>query len=255
MTAIEPDLSFTQNPEWIAEREERWKPIEAFLKEDNRLARVKTIKKYFMTGVCEDFELAKGGSIVLYCPLQTDEGWDWAFQNPKLLSPCFSKYWKGSLNSNYSDFFWDKEARLRFFDYFHPATYQPVIKSRVPIGREQNVVEIQVDVYELFDNMCGLMCGFVRSAQHTVVSSRLDYFFSCLDSLSDLENSNPQNQGTIVFFVEWFINQYFNFSPKIEISDPAEQKAFLTRFYNHIANNPVHPSIKAIWQKVVAEHE
>lgn len=255
MIVIEPDLSFTQCPEWIAEREERWKPIEAFLKEDNRLARVKTIKKYFMTGVCEDFELAKGGSIVLYCPLQTAEGWDWAFQNLKLLSPCYSRYWKSSLNNNFSDFFWDKEARLRFFDYFHPATYQPVIASRVPIGREQKVVEIELDVYELFGIMIAQMSGFVRKNERPILLTRMEYFFSCLDALGDLDDADRMSREQIEFFLIMFVNQYFNFTPKIEIPDPTEQKAFLARFYNHIANNPVHPSIKAIWQKVVDEHE
>ena len=56
MTVIEPDLSFTQNPEWIAEREECWKPIEEDLKSVNRKSKVALFKQLFFTGKCDDHE-------------------------------------------------------------------------------------------------------------------------------------------------------------------------------------------------------
>ena len=255
MTINQPDLSFTKNPEWMAEREQRWKPIEQFLKEDNRLARVNTIKEYFFHGKCEDFELAKTGSIVLYCPLQNEEGWDWAFQDSRLLPNAYLRYWKSNLNSNHEKFFWDNEARLRFFDYFHPTTYQPVIKSRVPVGRDKEFIAIDVDVCELFAMMCGRMGNYLRRGLPSVLLHRLDYFFSCLDELGDLSQSNVDVVSDCRHYVERFARQYYNFTPKKKLDDDSQQKAFLTRFHNHIANNPVHPSIKTIWQKVVDEHE
>lgn len=256
MAVREPDLSFTQNPEWIAERETHWKPIEEFLKENNRKKTIEQLRKLFFTGEIENAEDIREGFAVLYYPLQTAEAWDYLFQDARILPKCYKEFFKDSLMGSYADrFFWDKEARLRFFDYFHPATYQPVIKSRVPIGREQKVVEIEVDANELLASMLALIAGFVRRNESPVIAERLDYLFSCLDAAGNLDNSPPLVQRRINSLVESFINQHFEFAPEIEISDPAEQKAFLTRFFNHIANNPVHPSIKAIWQKVVAEHE
>ncbi|WP_054114290.1 hypothetical protein [Marinagarivorans algicola] len=255
MTVKQPDLSFTQNPQWISERENRWKPIEAFLKEDNRLTRVNAIKKYFFLGECEDFELAKTGSIVLYCPLQNAEGWDWAFQNSRLLPTAYLRYWKSSLNSNHEKFFWDDEARLRFFDYFHPATYQSVIKSRVPIGREQKIVQIEVDQFEILRDMAAKFSQFLGGSEVPVIYYRLDYFFSFLDEACDVMDVSNNDKDDIQYFANNFLQRYFKIESDLEPKNRGEQKAFLTRFYNHIANNPVHPSIKAIWQKVVDEHE
>lgn len=256
MTAIEPDLSFTQNPEWIAERETHWKPIEEFLKENNRKKTIEQLRKLFFTGEIENAEDIREGFAVLYYPLQTAEAWDYLFQDARILPKCYKEFFKDSLMGSYADrFFWDKEARLRFFDYFHPATYQPVIKSRVPIGREQKVVEIEVDVYDLFGLMSAKFSQFVNYGNSTVMTQRLEYFFSTLDHVGDLDDANNRQKSKVSRIISRLLESHFRYEPEADLGEALEQKAFLTRFYNHIANNPVHPSIKAIWQKVVAEHE
>ncbi|WNZ54639.1 hypothetical protein QT397_17315 [Microbulbifer sp. MKSA007] len=174
---IQPDLEFTKDPQWISQRLERWKPIEAFLKEDNRRERVLKIKNAFLSGVCEDFELARSGSMVLYFPLQEAEGWDFAFMDERVKSEAFKRFFYSSLASDYEEFFWDQESRLRFFDYFHSKDFRLLIKSRVPIGREQKVVELDVDPYDLFDRMCGCIGSYLRKGYPTLLMERLDYFF------------------------------------------------------------------------------
>lgn len=256
MTVKQPDLSFTQNPQWISEREEHWKPIEDFLKENNRKKVVEQLKNIFFTGAIDNPEDIKEGFAILYYPLQTAEAWDYLFQDPRLAPRCFKDYMSASLMGSYNEkFFWDDEARLRFFDYFHPTTYQPVIKSRVPVGRDKEFIAIDVDVCELFAMMCGRMGNYLRRGLPSVLLHRLDYFFSCLDELGDLSQSNVDVVSDCRHYVERFARQYYNFTPKKKLDDDSQQKAFLTRFHNHIANNPVHPSIKTIWQKVVDEHE
>ena len=256
MTVKQPDLSFTQNPQWISEREEHWKPIEDFLKENNRKKVVDQLKNIFFTGVIVNPEDIKEGFAILYYPLQTAEAWDYLFQDTRLAPKCFKDYMSAPLMGSYNDkFFWEAGARLRFFDYFHPATYQPVIKSRVPIGREQKVVEIELDVYELFGSMCSKLSQFVNDGNPTILTQRLEYFFSTLDNIGDLEHPDGRKRSKISRIIYRLLQSYFIYEPEIKAGDVLEQKAFLTRFYNHIANNPVHPSIKAIWQKVVDEHE
>ncbi|WP_394202310.1 hypothetical protein [Marinagarivorans algicola] len=256
MTINQPDLSFTKKPKWIAERETHWGPIEGFLKENNRKKVVEQLKKLFFTGVIDNPEDVREGFAILYYPLQTAEAWDYLFQDVRLNPKCFKEFMNASLMGSYNEkFFWDDEARLRFFDYFHPATYQPVIKSRVPIGREQKVVEVEVKANELLASMLALMAGFVRRNESPIITERQDYLFSCLDTAGNLEDAPPLVQRRIKSLLESFTRQHFDFTPEIEIPNSNEQKAFLTRFYNHIANNPVHSSIKAIWQKVVDEHE
>ncbi|WP_054112491.1 hypothetical protein [Marinagarivorans algicola] len=256
MTINQPDLSFTKKPKWIAERETHWGPIEGFLKENNRKKVVEQLKKLFFTGVIDNPEDVREGFAILYYPLQTAEAWDYLFQDVRLNPKCFKEFMNASLMGSYNEkFFWDDEARLRFFDYFHPATYQSVIKSRVPIGREQKIVGVDVDVHELFVLMCGCMGNYLRRGLPTILIHRLDYFFSCLNELGDISEPTMVTIDDCNNYVERFTRQYFNFTPKTKLDDDSEQKAFLVRFYNHIANNPVHPSIKAIWQKVLDEHD
>ncbi|WP_053981528.1 hypothetical protein [Marinagarivorans algicola] len=256
MTVKQPDLSFTQNPQWIAERETHWGPIEGFLKENNRKEVVEQLKKLFFTGVIDNPEDVREGFAILYYPLQTAEAWDYLFQDVRLNPKCFKEFMNASLMGSYNEkFFLDDEARLRFFDYFHPATYQPVIKSRVPIGREQKIVQIEVDRFEILRDMAAKFSQFLGGSEVPVIYYRLDYFFSFLDEACDVMDVSNNDKDDIQYFANNFLQRYFKIESDLEPKNRGEQKAFLVRFYNHIANNPVHPSIKAIWQKVLDEHD
>ena len=94
MTAIEPDLSFTKHPAWIAEREIHWKPIEEFLKENNRKKTIEQLRKLFFTGEIENAEDIREGFALLYYPLQTAEAWDCLFQDARILPKCYKEFFK-----------------------------------------------------------------------------------------------------------------------------------------------------------------
>ncbi|WP_445364008.1 hypothetical protein ACJJIQ_05930 [Microbulbifer sp. ANSA003] len=255
----QPDLEFTKDSEWINQRERYWKPLEADLKENNRSAKVAQFKQLYLTGTCDDIptlrNAERSGAIVIYYPLQTAEGWDFAFQNEYLKPELFKKFFYDSLENTYKNWMPSEEVQLRFFDYFHPEIYQQVVKSRVPVGRDQKVVELDVDPYDLFDRMCGCIGSYLRKGYPTILMKRLDYFFSCLDALGDLANSDSKSVEYCIYFIRRFLNNYFEFNPKVILDDQSQQIAFLKRFYDHVANNPVDPSIKKIWQEVVSEHE
>ena len=46
------DLSITNDPEWIKQREALWKPIGVDFKKDFRKKEVDKIHRYFMTALC-----------------------------------------------------------------------------------------------------------------------------------------------------------------------------------------------------------
>ncbi|WP_444933474.1 hypothetical protein [Microbulbifer sp. JTAC008] len=252
---ISPDLEFTKDPQWISQRLERWKPIEAFLKEDNRRERVLKIKNAFLTGVCEDFGLARGGSIVLYFPLQEAEGWDFAFMDERVKPEVFKRYFYNSLTSDYEEFFWDQESRLRFFDYFHPKSYQSVIKSRVPIGRNQKIIELKIDLYDLLAKQLSGLILYVEDGFYTPIIDRQAYFFSGLDKVGDVGPHGVGPAPKCGRIIKRLLKARFQLLGQ-KVGEKEDKKLeFLDELYSHIANNPVDPSIKKIWQEVVAEYE
>ncbi len=59
------DLSFTNDPQWQAERERLWQGIEKDLKANFRRKELNVIKHYFFSG-----ELLEGYTIERWCTLQ-----------------------------------------------------------------------------------------------------------------------------------------------------------------------------------------
>ncbi|WP_444928134.1 hypothetical protein ACJJI4_11325 [Microbulbifer sp. TRSA002] len=255
----QPDLEFTKDSEWNNQRERYWKPLETDLKENNRSAKVAQFKQLYMTGTCDDIptlrNAERSGAIVIYYPLQTAEGWDFAFQNEYLKPDLFKKFFYDSLENTYINWMPSEEVQLRFFDYFHPEIYQHVVKSRVPIGRDQKIIELEVDLCDLLGRQLSNLIMYVNDDYYTPVIDRRAYFFSCLDKVGDVGPHAEEPAPKCGRIIKRLLKARVQLLGQ-KVGEKEDKKLeFLDELYSHIANKPVDPSIKKIWQEVVAEYE
>ena len=174
---VKPDLTFTNDPEWKEKRLAVWRENEADLKSEFRKKDLKSIEHYLMTGdQVENYRLSDK-ALLGYFPLCTAEGWDYVYQSlvkkPDLFEYEFYYSTHGNKNMQATH-----QEKLRYFDYYHPEVFSPVIKSRVPICGEY--VEINVDSLKLFDFMAAKLTQMIEKDRFSICFYRKEYFFSTL---------------------------------------------------------------------------
>ena len=80
------DLSFTNDPQWQAERERLWQGIEKDLKANFRRKELSDLKHYFFTGEAIGTYASDDAGKIGYFPVQTEEGWDYVLEREKIRS-------------------------------------------------------------------------------------------------------------------------------------------------------------------------
>lgn len=134
------DLSFTQTPEWIKERETLWENEVCEFDDDTSRSDIKWLKSYFMTGILPKTKKRLFCSRIEYFPSFTIEGIQFALKNnfPEGVSDedykYFVKIFTARLN-NIPGVTTNNRAEL--FKYVFGVTYQANRKFPFLIGDEQ----------------------------------------------------------------------------------------------------------------------
>ncbi len=249
---MKPDMSFTQDVEWQIAREKAWAPLESGLKTDFRKKEIACIKQYFFTGVIpEGYHLDDDGALLSHFPLVTPEGWDYVLQYLVKDKEVFEYKFYYSIYGG-ADGHDSIEKQLDYIDYFHPDTYQPVIKSRVPVGKEGEVVTVEVDLYRLFCFFASRFTKFVeRGGEPPLGFYRLDYFFSMLPLLDDTEENDETERA--FGLLRRIMKQAYKFSPKVEYNDTERQFEFLNKVREYLEGDSASSSVKELWVSVKKE--
>jgi len=240
------DLSFTQNPEWIKQRETLWKPIGKDFATELSKKEYAPVQHYFMTGEFLNGERFEGDSSDLasfvWFPLQTPEAWDYLFEHRVLGSAVFEELFYFSFEPLW-DYALTPDEELALWDYFLPLTFQPKVRSRVPVGEKKEYIEFNVDPFKVVSPIIPYLTSEIRKQKKNEVDKyyrRLDYFLSCLPNLEFCEKKTYTG-GDIEFRVIKRIRHmatriYHKNIPDWFSSDPLRQ-SFLDRVVDEFENN------------------
>lgn len=183
------DLSFIQDPQWNKKREEAWGLVEPRINDEYRKKELEEVKRYFFTGEPPSNAKISDFGKLIYFPLQSPEGWDYVFQNlvrdPKFFE---EQLYQSVFEQTFSIL--SLEQELRLWDYFlGEGLYQENIKSRVPIGKNQEYVEIKIHHAKHLSNILAHLSTWVEDDQaygdkpKWVIKK--DYFFSMLTGVGN----------------------------------------------------------------------
>lgn len=136
------DLSITKDPVWIKKREEQWKIVSKSLGENLRKKQLEVIHHYFLTGEIKEGEsISSDGAKFSWFPIQTPESWDYLFEyvikDPQEFEDKFYFQFE-DLSERALTF----DEELAMWDYFCGDRFNPIITSRIPIGKEKKLLRL-----------------------------------------------------------------------------------------------------------------
>lgn len=180
------DLSFTHDSNWRKEREKTWAPREVRLKSNFRKREIDVFRHYYFNGELPEsgFTIGDLNRFSLY-PLHTPDGWNYILAS--LIDS--SEYHDFAEIVKYSTQSWlDKgyslQEELALFDYFFGKAYSPVIKSRVPMGRDKKYQELALSADYMFWRGLQMICCWLDGKEEDPTCAwayRLDYLFGLVE--------------------------------------------------------------------------
>ena len=195
-----------------------------------------------------------------YFPLQTAEGWDYAYRDLVSLQDVFRQeleMWIFNQSSTRTP-----EQELAYWDYFFGPTFEPIVRSRVPVGRAGKIVEVKLNPMRVLgDILAGLVVWVDEGAFGTQPKwvSRKFYFKSLIDYIKqisfDADNSSPEARvGRLISRLMKFSK---NYTPKTPAVDPEQNREkFLEWFADSLNRSDGIPDcVKERWQKIKAGEE
>ena len=260
------DLSITNDPEWIKQRESLWKPIGADFKKDFRKKEVDKIHRYFMTGTLLEGERLSDGAKFSWFPLQTPEAWDYVLEY-LFCSQDVERELKNKFHFQFGDLSQRAMSfgeELALWDYFAGDTFQPIFKSRVPVGPEKKIISFEVDHENVVSHfnlgMDGWFGGEYSSLPKWV--QRFNYFLTMLPHMKSLEFVRLTNSGRLEIRVEALVSKIFKYivTPPYGKYLPLSDEALEVR--HEFAKDAVlkldavnmPPAMKKHWEDTKATH-
>ncbi|NRA24850.1 MAG: hypothetical protein HRU08_10340, partial [Oleispira sp.] len=144
------DLSFTKDADWKNQRENVWIQWSASLKTSLTKKDFSIVKHFFMTGEERPEYKLSDGALLDYFPLQSQQGWNYVFENMIVNPREYRDFFNESLQDRSDvDLFPHKAPyELARWDYFLGETFESTITSRVPIAGEK--VTLELDPHDVF---------------------------------------------------------------------------------------------------------
>lgn len=179
------DLSITNSPEWVAEREKNWPIVEDMISEGFTRKQIARYKKYFMTGERPAKNEIATTSYVEFFPLLTIEGIEFVCKN-YLTSDIEFHHFRSILSAfmlriNELVGLTDEE-RFALFDHIFGKTYDPERKFPFLIDDEAEYRPIPLSVVIQFQQIWTIFRRWFLDEHDTGLNtSRLiDYWFSLI---------------------------------------------------------------------------
>lgn len=194
------DLEFTQNEDWIENRTLIWKPIEKNLSTDFSEKEILDVAQYFYTGKPGESYILDDSGKFEYFPLQGKEAWDYILSNIVRKSSVFEDLVKGTLQNRSNEKLFPHMApyELERWDYFLGETFNAVVKSRVPVGKDKEIVEVSLNPVEVFGDVAAMIMTSLdvgSGGEYPKFFARKNYFFSLLPFLTDECFDKPRSRS------------------------------------------------------------
>ncbi|MEP4546562.1 MAG: hypothetical protein ABJ000_10325 [Saccharospirillum sp.] len=256
-----PDLSFTEDPKWIAEREVLWDQYCENQYSELRKEKLRVRKVYFFTGVFErPQDNGRGQSIFLKArvndfPLRRAEGWDYVvymlggFSNVEMTKLLVHQI-LGSLIS----LGWSLEEELALWDHFLPETYESIVRTPGPAKKHglplEGVLPIDSVIRQYLVNLKGLLSGYSDVSSKYLYRSKL--LLSALQSVDDIYLSQENSLNSLIksLFSVLYMNSD-NISDEYKIAF----RKFTKNLAGSIESTEFHAGVLNIWEEVKKEND
>ena len=257
------DLSFTNDPQWQAERERLWQGIEKDLKANFRRKELNVIKHYFFSGELLEGYTISDGARFSYFPLQTNDAWDYILEEKLRSSASFEQI----LFDNFRDYSMEPHKapyELMRWDYFLTETFEPEVKSRVPVGREKEIVSITLDPLRVFSMIQASISKFLNSGACGNWPKWIDrpkFYWGLWNYITDdcfERNDADENDSgaTSVYFVENFLASTVEYKPRKDFPDPNQTRpkflALLAEKMDEMYDD-LCPRLQQLWDETKAK--
>ena len=257
------DLSFTNDPQWQAERERLWQGIEKDLKANFRRKELNVIKHYFFSGELLEGYTISDGARFSYFPLQTNDAWDYILEEKLRSSASFEQI----LFDNFRDYSMEPHKapyELMRWDYFLTETFEPEVKSRVPVGREKEIVSITLDPFHVLSmiqaNISGFL-GYGACGDWPKWLERPDYFWGLWRYITDecFINRDQRVRGKksqCDYFANLFLENVVEYVPDKTFPDPNQTRpkflALLAKKMDEMYDD-LCPRLQQLWDETKAK--
>ena len=252
------DLSFTKDPVWIECRNKKWSSFSEGLKDSFRKKEIEIIKHYFFTGeLLEDYRISEGARLNQF-PLATHEGWDYVFEYLVEDVGVFEERLYLSVQDR-SDLF-SQDEQLSMWDYFLGDRYAPVVKSRVPVGREKKIVELELNYPKLLTLIMASLSTWIGDVDaygdNPKWVVKIDYFYSMLPYFKNEYFLNTQKRSKEAKAARMIVRLMTDaLTYTADANYEPHRKAFLENLihtFDTMENLP--DCLKAKWAEVKAEY-
>lgn len=260
------DLSFTKDEEWITERKKIWNKWSPRLEKTLTPQQLSVVEKYFMTGQESAEYKLSDGALLDYFPLQTAEGWDYVFENYIVKESEYRDFLNESLQdrSDIELFPHKVSSELERWDYFFGEEFEPVIKSRVPVGREQKVIELELDPFDIFRRIAPGITGFLEkglSGDWPKWVERQDYFWSLWQYVDDNcfdEEDDYTTRGDVAHYCRRLMNSVVSIDKDEDYEDLCGTRSkFISMMEKKIDSmyEALCPKLRKLWDEVKAKKD
>ena len=258
------DMSITQDPECIKQREALWKPIEENYKQHLRKKDIEPIHHYFMTGTLYPGHTLSEGAQFDWFPIQNTEAWNYLFQNviqdPLVYEKHFYSQFDDLSNRGLSP-----EQELELWDYFAGNIFVPVIKSRVPIGKKGDHSSFSVDQASIVAkfNLFLKGIGGDQISENSKWKQRIDYIFTLFPYIEDDNFKRKKNFGEyptrigklIDILFKFLIRPKFDVDLKNDVTWLENRLKYLERFRVKLEAVDMQPAMRQLWEEAKMKYE
>lgn len=240
------DLSFTQDPQWIEARKKVWLPIRKDLSDTSRKKHLDQLEHYVMTGDLDGLSLGDGSKF-LYFPLQNEEGWDYVFQHLIKKTEAFEDIFYMEVFSEHHLGILSEQQELDLWDYFLGDTYEPIIRSRVPLKPTGEIYEMKVDCFRVVQLISSQLLGYCYSGKFSNQPKwivKLEYFYSAFSALTEADMQGQHQLKNMCNLIEFLLDMaVHDLEPDERVDDPDQNREkFLQDFAEKMATFPHLPA-------------
>ncbi len=251
------DLSVMRDPVWIEHRKALWQEQEVEFKQYLRKKDLKEIEDYFMSAILAENDTLGDAAKFAWFPIQNTDGWNYLFENIIEGPQFFEEQFYFQFN-DLSKRALTLEQELEMWDYFAGKEFQPGVTSKVPVGKEKELVKIVVNKESLVSAFNVVFKGFTstKDIREQKWIRRLDYFTSMLPYIEEANFERKRNIGDFPTRTGRLIGSLFKFlfKPKFGKELGVTQEwienhlVYLQELIEIIDQVDMQPSMRKVWE-------
>lgn len=258
------DFSITKDAKWIAQRELVWKSLEEEFKEGLRKKELADLKEYFFTGIVPNGRKYPDLALFNWFPIQTAEGWDYVFQCLVKKQQSFEEIFYFSFEP-LSHRAFNESQELELWDYFTKNDFNSEIKSRVPVGVDNDFASFLLN-YERLGKSIGRainswLAGYYGENPKWI--KKQNYYFDFVgafeDSFFDVDNyGDPVSAAAYILKKQmnyiFVFGERFSFDQPVGESGMHSRKCFLSNLRDYLDGMKMPPLMKKTWEEVKSKY-